>query len=351
MSNLAQELQLIDQYVNQNNKEGAVGLIFDLIVKCAEAKKFAEAEVLRKKLFEVDPLALAEIIRSAEIIEEKRAESIDQGHRKIWANLYAALRNDEANALYYAMQERTYEVNEIVFKQGEQNANLYFINQGQLKTIYHQAEREIFLKYIKAGEIAGQDTFFRNTVCTTSLVTLTRVQATYIEKSMLFKWQTECPSLEKLLVAYFSKFRMVEELLKSKNLDRRVQKRVKLQGNIMVQLLDETGKLLGKTIKGDLADVSRGGLSFILRITKKETALLLLGRKLSLQFIVSLKAADLLLGRRLCMQFFLPGEGAQQKINISGTVVSVCQHPFDDYSIHIKFDQEVGIDQFKNLNL
>ncbi|RPI74809.1 MAG: hypothetical protein EHM45_17135 [Desulfobacteraceae bacterium] len=351
MSNLAQELQLIDQFVLQNNKEGAVGLIFDLIVKSAEAKNFTEAEAFRKKLFEVDPLALSEIVRSAEIIEEKRAESIDPGHRKIWANLYAALRNDEANALYYAMQERTYEVNEIVFKQGEQNANLYFINQGQLKTIYHQADREIFLKYLKAGDMAGQDTFFCNTVCTTSLVTLTRVHATYIEKSVLSKWQTECPSLEKLLVTYFSKFRMVEELLKSKNLDRRAQKRVKLQGYIMIQLLDETGRLLGKTIKGEMVDVSRGGLSFILRISKKETALLLLGRKLSLQFNVSLKAADLLLGRRLSMQFLLPGEETQQKINISGTVVSVRSHPFDDYSMHIKFDQEVGLDQFRSLNL
>jgi CRP-like cAMP-binding protein len=342
---------LIDQYVNQNNKEGAVNLIFDLIVKCAEEKKFEEAELLRKKLFEVDPLALSEIIRSAEIIEEKRAESIDQSHRKIWKNLYAALRNDEANALYYAMKERVYDVNEIVFKQGEQNSNLYFINQGQLKMIYHQAEREIFLRYLKAGEIAGQDTFFHNTVCTTSLVTLSRAQATYIEKETLHKWQTECPSLEEALDNYFFKFRSVEELLKSKNLDRRRQKRVKIQGAIQIQLIDEAGKLLGNPIKGELVDVSRGGLSFMLRITKKETALLLLGRKLSLQFAVSLKAADLLLGRRLCMQFLLSDdEGIQQKINISGTVVSVRSHPFDDYSIHIRFDQEVGIGQFRNFN-
>jgi CRP-like cAMP-binding protein len=317
---LSQKEKLVDQYVKQDNKEGAVKLLFDLIVTYAKKKDFPKAEMLREKLYEVDSMALNEIVRSGEIIEEEKSESIDRDHLVIWSNLYDTLSEEQANALYYAMKEATYDIDETIFKQGERNSNLYFINQGQLKLVYRDEERDVLLKTLGTGHIAGEDTFFFESVCTTSMITLSRVKLNFLEKDTLLKWRDEFPGLEPRLQEYCLKFKRVRDLLKAKNLDRRNQKRVRLSGKGMIQLLGAFGKPLGRAFKGELSDISIGGLSFTIRITKKENARLLLGRKMNIKFVIPLGTS-------------------KQKIDKNGTVIGVRSHPFDDYSIHIKFDE------------
>jgi len=317
---LSYQEELVDQYVKQGNNEGAVKLLFDLIVTYAKKKDFAKAEVLREKLYEVDSMALNEIVRSGEIIEEEKSESIDQDHLVIWSKLYDILSDEQSNALYYAMKKATYDIDETLFKQGERNSSLYFINQGQLKLVYRDQDREILLKTLGTGHIAGEDTFFFETVCTTSMITLSRVKLNFLEKDTLLKWRDEFPGLESRLQEYCLKFKKVHDVLKAKNLDRRSQKRIKLLGKGMIQLLGASGKPLGRAFKGEFSDISVGGLSYIIRVSKKETARLLLGRKMNIKFV-------------------LPLRNSKQKIDKTGTVIGVRAHPFDDYSIHIKFDE------------
>ena len=69
---LKQHLKSVDELVGKNDKEAAVKLLFDLTVKYARGKNFTQAEVLREKLYEVDSMALTEIVKSGEIIEEKK---------------------------------------------------------------------------------------------------------------------------------------------------------------------------------------------------------------------------------------------------------------------------------------
>jgi CRP-like cAMP-binding protein len=320
MADLSQNEKLVDQYVNQGNKEGAVKLLFDLIVTYAKKKDFSKAELLREKLYEVDSMALNEIVRSGEIIEEEKSESIDRDHLVIWSKLYDSLSDEQANALYYAMKDATYDIDETVFKQGERNSNLYFINQGQLKLVYRDAGREVLLKTLGTGHIAGEDAFFFESVCTTSMITLSRVKLKFLEKDTLLKWRDEFPGIESKLQEYCLKFKNVPDLLKARNLDRRSQKRVKLSGKGAIQLLGASGKPLGRAFKGELSDISVGGLSFTIRISKKENARLLLGRKMNIKFAIPLGSS-------------------KHKIDINGTVIGVMSHPFDDYSIHIKFDK------------
>jgi CRP-like cAMP-binding protein len=317
---LSQQEKLVDQYVKQDNKEGAVKLLFDLIVTYAKKKDFAKAEVLREKLYEIDSMALNEIVRSGEIIEEEKSESIDQDHLVIWSKLYDTLSGEEANALYYAMKEAAYDVDETIFEQGERNSNLYFINQGQLKLVYSEGGGEVLLKTLSTGHIAGEDTFFFESVCTTSMITLSRVKLNFLEKDALSKWGDEFPGLESRLNDYCRKLKRVRDLLKAKNLDRRSQKRVNVSGKGMIQLLGASGKPLGRAFKGELSDISVGGLSYTIRISKKETARLLLGRKMNIKFV-------------------LPVQGSKQRIDKNGTAIGVRSYPFDDYSIHIKFDK------------
>ena len=60
---------LVGSQIAENNKETVVSDLYRLIVTHAKAKDFVKAESLREKLIDIDPMALNEIITSAEIIE------------------------------------------------------------------------------------------------------------------------------------------------------------------------------------------------------------------------------------------------------------------------------------------
>jgi c-di-GMP-binding flagellar brake protein YcgR len=112
----------------------------------------------------------------------------------------------------------------------------------------------------------------------------------------------------------------VQELLKQKELERRRYRRVALTGKAEIQLLKASGTPVGGAFKGSLIDISMGGLCFLVRINKKETARLLLGQKMSVKFVHS---SDV---------FF-------HQIEKAGIVVAVRSHSFEDYSVHVKFDE------------
>ncbi|MBW2171968.1 MAG: cyclic nucleotide-binding domain-containing protein [Deltaproteobacteria bacterium] len=317
---LVHQEALVDQYVEENNTEAAVRLLFDIIVDHAKARDFAKAKTLWEKLSEVDPMALTEITKSGEIIEEEQRGAIDQNHRDVWSELYRTLTTEETNTLYYAMQEQEYDPDQIILKQGDRDTHLYFIDSGQVKMISSQEGMEILVNTLGPGSIVGVDTFFADTVCTTSLVTLSGVILHIVDKNVLATWHEECPSLEPKLHQHCLKLKTVDHLLKEKGLNRRSHKRVGISGKGIFQVLDVAGDPVGKAFKGNLSDISTGGMSFFLKISKKETG-------------------SLLLGRGLHIRFTLPQGASQQEIDINGTVVAVRSHPFEDYSVHIKFDR------------
>ena len=320
MEGIASQEAMVDQYVDENNTEAAVKLLFDLILDRAKAKDFAKAKALWKRLSEVDPMALTEITQSGEMIEEEQRGAIDQNHLDVWPELYSTMTTEETNTLYYAMKEQTYGPDQIILKQGDRDTRLYFIDSGQLKVISSQEGMEILVDTIGPGSIVGVDTFFANTVCTTSLVTLSDLKMRVVDKDVLPEWEESCPSLEPKLHQYCLELETVDDLLKKKGLNRRTHKRVSISGKGIFQVLDIAGDPVGKAFKGNLSDISVGGLSFFLKISKKET-----GR--------------LLLGRALHTRFTLPQGASQQEIDINGRVVAVRSHPFEDYSVHIKFDR------------
>jgi CRP-like cAMP-binding protein len=264
-------------------------------------------------------MALSEINRSGEIVEEEKFKSIDQYHLEIWSRLYDTLTTEETNALYYAMKESTYDAGQHIFKQGERDSNLYFINQGQLEVNYSVGGEEILLQTVGSGYVVGEETFFSNTVCTTSMRTLSGVKLNFLEKDSLMKWKDQFPALESKLHNHCLRSMKVYDLLERKGLDRRSQKRVNISGKAVIQLLNDSGNPVGNPFRARLSDISVGGLSFYIKIPKKEVARSLLGRSLNMKFI-------------------LPNGSSEDKIDQNGTVVAVHSQHFDDYSVHIKFD-------------
>ena len=303
------------------NKENAdVAELFNLIVTHAKAKDFVKAESLREKLMDIDPMALNEIITSAEIIEQEKKDGISHDHLSVWAELYQLLSTEEGNALYYAMKDASFSNDQLLFAQGDCNSNLYFVRQGQLKMLCSHNGKEILVKTLQPGDIIGVETFFSDSVCTTSVSPFSRAIVSYIEKKFLQEWKEKFPALESKLYRYCLKFEKAHEVLKKKGLDRRSQRRFRIEGKISFQILAASGAPIGNSFRGIVSDISASGLACLVKLKNKEIGQLLLGRSMELKLALVIK-------------------GIGRSIGQVGTVVAVSSPPFDDYYLHIKFHQ------------
>jgi CRP-like cAMP-binding protein len=320
--------KLLERYLEENNKESAVELLFDLIIKNAGAKNFSKAEQLRQKLFEVDPMALDGIVKSAEIIEAAKIAAIDPAHQDTWSHLYKRLTKEEKIAFYYGMKKANYEADQIIFRQGEMNSNLYFINVGRLKMFYHKDKHGILLKTIGPGDIAGEDTFFSNSTCTTSMMADSPVKLNFLEKTVLQKWQDEAPGLASKLQDYCAGLGSINDLLQKKELERRAHRRHAVSGNVTIQIIF---KPENKIFKGDLSDISASGVSFVMN--------------------TSSKAADLLLGRQLNLKLAFDQVFPELRIDRNGSIVGIHHQLFSEYLINVKWEEPLDNDTIERIKL
>jgi len=236
----------------------------------------------------------------------------------LWTDLSSLLTVDEGHALYHAMKETTYRGGQAIFTQGKKNSNLYLVKQGQLRMHYSKGGSEIFLKMLRPGDVIGEDTFFSDSVCTTSVTPFSHARLIYLEKDTLLQWENVFPGLEQKLHNYCLKFGKVSDLLAKKCLDRRTENRFKVCGKVVLQVLSIYGSTIGKAFEGDIYDISAGGMACFIRLSKK-------------------KNAQFLLGCDLRMEFTIPTRETIWKMGQIGTIVSVRCNPLERYSLHVKF--------------
>jgi CRP-like cAMP-binding protein len=319
MENMIEQEQLLKDYLSEGNKEAALKLLVELVAARAKEKNFEAAEIMRARIFEIDPMALGEIVCSGEIIEKEKSRSIDAAHREIWTKLYDSLSIEEANTLYFAFTKAIYQSGETIFQQGEWKPRLYFINSGQAKIVYLLDGKEVFLKAVEPGQLAGEDTFFYLTVCTTTMIALSKTEVGYLDSKILKEWKTTSPVLESKIQSFASSTEKIADLLKAREMDRRLLRRINARGKATAVLVDSSENHVGKPFTVDLVDISRGGLRFFVRITKSDTA-------------------GHLLGKRVCISYRHPRLDPSHTFMRNGTIVGVRFNPFEDCSVNVKFD-------------
>jgi HEAT repeat protein/CRP-like cAMP-binding protein len=319
-------------------EENVVEMLMGAIQEAARAGDFDRAEALRQQLVELDGLALTEIIQAGEIIERERADpstevEVDADHLGIWPELYDSLTREESEALYEALAETELPADEAVFEQGKPGRRLYFVHGGQLKQVFMSGERENLLKTVGKGDIAGEETFFGISVCTTSLVTLNRCRVSYLDRKILETWREHFPALESKLHDYCLRLDRIQDILRNKGIERRRQERFIIAGVVDVQLLNSSGAPTGKTFKGNLRDISVGGISFGIRSPSRKNISLLLGR--NLEMLLDFPAA---LGPALGVEMMVSQGSPKIRIKHVGTVIGVSHMSGEDYAVHIKFE-------------
>jgi len=105
--------------------------------------------------------------------------------------------------------------------------------------------------------------------------------------------------------------------------DRRHHERYRLFGRAEVLLLDSRGMSSGIRIRGELIDISTGGISYLQRISKKKNARLILGRKV-----------------RITLS---PEPGQSGSVVLEGDIFAAKRvpGPESDFSVHVRFDTEL----------
>ncbi len=319
----------VAKLLGKGDVAGASQFLFDKCEEAAKDKDFETAEMLRDRILEVDPNGLTEVIRAGEIIEEERTSSITSHHITIWQDLYDRLSTDEFNALYYQLREKEFAAGDLIVEQGVVQPSLFFINSGQARLSCTRGDNEIFLKRINPGEIVGAAPFFEVSVWTTTLTAFTKSSIHVLKRDNFLELLDEYPGLENSLREYCTKLDTVPELLKMSGEDRRQGVRYPTSSLVEHSLLDQYGNPGQKSFKGELADVSTGGLSFFIRISRKENARLLLGRKIN--SVLPLK-----------------GDGS---VSCRGSIVAVrFQHyQGSDYSVHVQFDETIDEETVKQI--
>jgi hypothetical protein len=303
--------------VGKGNVGKASEMLFSEAVRAARDKDFKVAEILRDKMLEINPMALSEVLEVGEIIEEERSSSITGHHIEIWSALYEKMTTEEFTALYHTMKHQTYNPEEMIVKTGETDPSLYFVNSGLVRLSCMCGNKETFLKRLQPGEILGVGQFFSVSVWTVSLTAQSLAQIHVLERERFITLKNTFPDLETKLHDVCLQYDIVPALLRMTGSDRREYARYAISLIIDNMLLDPYGNKGQRSVKGEMIDISRGGLSFSIRISKSENAKLLLGRQIISEIILE------------------PGN----TLRCFGIIVGVKfpQIADQDFSVHVKF--------------
>jgi len=319
----------VGELLGKGKTSEASKLLYDRCLLAAEEKDFITAEILRDRILEVDPNALSDIISAGEIIEERRSSSIASSHVSIWQELYDSLTTEEFNALYYSLEARDYATGAIVVEEGEDIPVLFFVNSGQVGMTCKPDQEEIFLKRVGPGEIIGCGPFFDVSVWTVTLTALSRANIHILDREKFIELLASFPALEPCLANYCQKTDNVPQLLSMSNEDRRRAVRYPYTRIVKHTLLDKYGTVIMRSFKGEIIDISTSGLSFSIRISKKENARLMLDRGI---------------------KTVLPVSGGKT-YETTGKIVAVRykQQEETDYSVHVKFTEAIAEDMLKRI--
>ena len=324
MTKISEPEAKVEQYLERGQTAEAFEMLYKLAIYNARKKNFAQSEIFRDRLYEVDSSAVSRIIDVNEIIEAEKSKAITPDYRRLWSRLFAGLSPGEANALFLSLRKITIESETEILKQGQPNDSLYFIEDGHLKLIYRDRDKELLIQKMGGGDILGEDTFFSVNVCTFTAKTLTRVHLGILDQKTFQALKKKHDGFEFSLKKYCGSGRSVLSQLRQKGIDRRSFKRINLNTKVSFQLLDSNGaEAMQRSVTAELWDISKGGLSFYFQSKNRE-------------------AVRNLIGRNVGVRFGLQVEGKSKTIALAGVVHGVQSHPLDEYSVHLQFNRRLS---------
>mgnify|MGYP000291900506 CR=1 FL=1 len=331
ITGLAKERR-VHELLDTGQQAPARELLMDLIGEMARQHRFGRAEKLREWLIKLDPLALTDIIKAAELVEEEKPVSVDRLQQDVWDELSDSLSTEEFSVLFHSLERRSLGNEETLVHKGDEQGELYFINSGRIKLYYRKQNRDILLNLMRPGEILGAHVFFDASAWTFSATSLGQTDVAVLKLAQLQQWRESFPALEGKLKQFCAQDENTGQFFEQSDRGRREHARRPLEATAVTMiLLNEHERSFGVELQGELLDLSEGGLSMVLRITRKDNARLMLGRSI---------------------QLYLPyGSTGEKTMSFHGRIVAVREKNVMDmeYSIHIEFFRELSEKQIEQV--
>jgi CRP-like cAMP-binding protein len=315
--------------LNKNKKEAAKKKLLQLVEKTAQLHDFNGAEALRLRLIDIDSMALSEIIKAAEYIEEVKSGAVDQDHTLIWSELYDLMSREESSAFYHALKHEEYPKETIIAKQGEPQQHLFLVTKGRVKLYFQENEHELLVQTLGPGQVFGGNSFFDDSVWTLNAITMDDVKISVLSKDNIEEWLEAFPALAGKVEDYCLRVDWVNEFFSTSGADRRAAKRYSFSNTVSIELLDADGDIGDAIIRGDGNDLSLSGLSFLSRMIRG-------------------KDGQILLDQHVRISIQEGGKGAGQA-SFTGRIVAVRNlHSIElGHSIHIHFDANLEKGELK----
>jgi len=314
------EVQEVERLLSQGEKEKAKQLLLDTITKSAKAKQFVRAEKLRQRLIEVDSMALQDIIKTAEIIEEAKNDAISHQQFQVWSKLREILTQEEFNHLYCLMDKISCQSGKTIVKQGEKHPFLYFINKGKVKLFFREKSDDVLIKILASGHIFGAESFFDVSVWTMSAVCFDTTELSVLSLADLNGLQDDFPALEPKLADFCRKYEAIRDFFTIRTRERREYKRYDIVEKTINVMIDDHGNGLNLSGRGELLDLSLGGTTFLYHISNKENSRKMLGSNISIS--LPLGASD------------------NKTVSVKGLIIAVRGYNImeHEYTVHVRFN-------------
>lgn len=242
------EAQQIREFLQNNRKKEALDLILATITTRARNRDFGNAEKLRNWLMEIDAMAVTEIIRAAEIIEEERKAAISKEHLQTWQKLVEAISAEAFSALYHAFARQSYEAGAMIVDQGDLQPTLFFINSGKVQVLLNCDGRTEPVATLEAGNVFGVDTCFEMSVWTFSVKSL-GTELFQLSHATFVKIAEQYPALESKLLAFAGRPVLSKAFFHRTRKTRRRHERKAATNRVAIVLLDDTGNETDKGAK------------------------------------------------------------------------------------------------------
>lgn len=271
----------IKELVAQDKRDEAGKKLFDLIVTCSQKGDLNNAKRLRDWFYDVNPMALGDIIKVNEVIDEAMSGSIDDDFSLAWSELKNLLTDEEFTSMFHCLKEHQVDKDKQILKTGSAFDAIFFVTKGNVNVICHSPndKKLVQLTVLEPGSMISANCF-EPSCWTMSLTSLSSVTLHALRRKEFEELSEQFPGFESKMLSFYEKNNSINALLREQQVNRRRFERFSVDYKITFQAVSKDGKAGDHIYKGDLNDISRQGLSFVFRIVKRENRRMLFGRRL-----------------------------------------------------------------------
>jgi predicted Zn finger-like uncharacterized protein len=306
------------------DEAAAAGVLLDMVDRCAKNRDFQQAEACRDRMYDVTPMALNEVLKAGEMIEEEKSQAMDTDHTNRWSQLYESLSSEEASTLFFSMTDRPMAKGESFYEQGHVSGAMCFVEEGQLEIICALPNDEpAAVKTIGPGEAVGTDLFFSFTVSTYSVVAREDSRVKVLDKASLARWRETQPGIESKLQSFCDRLEAVSDAVVRQDIERRASERKSSRLRAAMQLLDMGGNPSGPSTAVGFSDVSQQGACLEVKLNRREEGRNMLGSLVKISFAVDVS-------------------GEEKPVALAARICAVHFHAFGDCTVHIRFRKSMN---------